>query len=363
MLSMSLLLAILILQAAVLSGALAGFLLHGAWLWWYRRWSRPHVATARAALVAALVSTPAHPDVEIAPTLSPQQLQLSRRLPRSLQVRLLFDLARNLSGVGRLQLAALAHDLGLITHAELQCGSRFWWRRLQGARLLTLIGAGDEVMPSLLRDPHPTVRAQAADWAASHPTPEVIASLLTLLEDGERFSRFAVQDALLRMGGVAVEQLVGYIYSHSGEPVEAALTVAIGLSDARFLSPALLRCRDASPEVRAQAASLVGSLGGTQGVEVLTALLHDEAAPVRAAAARAIGKLAHWHAAPKLVALLRDRYWIVRREAGLALRALGAPGILFLRRALSDHDLFAADMARQVLDLPDATSPAVAMAR
>jgi hypothetical protein len=31
---------------------------------------------------------------------------------------------------------------------------------------------------------------------------------------------------------------------------------------------------------------------------------------------------------------------------------MGAPGILYLRRSLSDTDPFAADMAQQVLDLP-----------
>jgi hypothetical protein len=49
---------------------------------------------------------------------------------------------------------------------------------------------------------------------------------------------------------------------------------------------------------------------------------------------------------------MRDSAWRVRKEAGLSLRALGAPGTLFLRRALRSDDRFAADMAQQVLDLP-----------
>jgi hypothetical protein len=40
------------------------------------------------------------------------------------------------------------------------------------------------------------------------------------------------------------------------------------------------------------------------------------------------------------------------RAAALALRRLDAPGALYLRRALRDHDAFARDMAQQVLDLP-----------
>jgi len=50
--------------------------------------------------------------------------------------------------------------------------------------------------------------------------------------------------------------------------------------------------------------------------------------------------------------LLRDQAWVVRREAALALRAMGAPGTLLLRRALTSDDRFAADMAKQVLGLP-----------
>ena len=360
--SISVLLLILVVQAAVLVGALIAFLVHGWWLWWFRQWSAPRLARAQDALVEALVAMPGGPEGEGTLSLSAEQLHLSQRLPSGLQVRLLYDLARNLSGVGRRQVAALADELGLTSHAELQCRSRFWWRRLQGARLLTFIGAGDDIMPWLLRDPHPVVRAQAADWAADHPTPLVITRLLRLLADEETFSRFAVQDALLRMGGVAVEPLIDYIYSHSDRSLEVALTVAIGLADSRFLAPALLLCRDESPQVRALAASLVGSLGGTEGVETLTSLLQDPAAEVRAAVARALGKLAHWQAAPTLVTLLRDRFWIVRREAGLALRAFGAPGTLFLKRALADHDYFAADMARQVLDLPGTTGSVSALA-
>jgi hypothetical protein len=38
------------------------------------------------------------------------------------------------------------------------------------------------------------------------------------------------------------------------------------------------------------------------------------------------------------------------------MRRLGSPGLLMLRRALDDPDRFAADIARQVLDMPDTTA-------
>ena len=85
-------------------------------------------------------------------------------------------------------------------------------------------------------------------------------------------------------------------------------------------------------------------------------LLVDDNSSVRAAAAESLGRMHHWQAASKLADGLRDPTWRVRRGAGLALRAIGAPGVLFLRRALSGDDQFAADMAQQVLDLPATAS-------
>jgi hypothetical protein len=64
----------------------------------------------------------------------------------------------------------------------------------------------------------------------------------------------------------------------------------------------------------------------------------------------------HWQAGSLLSECLRDSSWRVRKESALALRAIGAPGALFLRRALKGGDRFAADMAQQVLDLPAAAA-------
>ncbi|MGA7668850.1 MAG: hypothetical protein WBW04_00410, partial [Nitrolancea sp.] len=63
------------------------------------------------------------------------------------------------------------------------------------------------------------------------------------------------------------------------------------------------------------------------------------------------GRLGHVTSASALALKLRDRAWDVRRAAALALRDFGAPGILYLRRSLNDVDPYAADMARQLLDI------------
>ncbi len=186
-----------------------------------------------------------------------------------------------------------------------------------------------------------------------HPSPEVIDKLLGLLADPSGLCRFTVQDSLIRIGPATVEPLLTFLDSHSGAVLEPALEVALSLADPRFSLPALNLCDDALPQVRALAASLLGALGGSESVDQLTALLHDSVPQVRAAAASSLGKLRHWPSAKWLAVALRDPAWIVRREAGLALRAMGSPGTLFLRQSLTDYDHFAADMAKQVLGLPE----------
>lgn len=94
-------------------------------------------------------------------------------------------------------------------------------------------------------------------------------------------------------------------------------------------------------------------LGGEKAVEALTARLDDTAPQVRAAAARALGELGAWTTCSALLRLLGDTSWPVRRESALALRRMGGAGLLTLRRALNATNPFAADMARQVLDLPE----------
>ena len=98
----------------------------------------------------------------------------------------------------------------------------------------------------------------------------------------------------------------------------------------------------------------MGSVGGSRGTEALTALLSDADPSVRTSAANALAKLGHWPAASRLAECLRDPSWDVRRAAAITLRGFWPTGVLLLRRALSDSDRFARDMARQVLDLPGA---------
>ena len=282
-------------------------------------------------------------------SLNDDDLNSIRRLPIVEQVRLFSELGTSLTGERKERLTRIATEVGLVRKAERWCSSSRWGTRLRGARVLTLLGGGAGVVPALFHDPRPEVRAQAAQWAADHPGPESIDRLLSMLSDPEVVCRFTVKDSLLRVGHDAVEPLRRLMLN---DPLPEAIEVAAGIADDRFLEPGLEFCASADAATRSLAATLVGSIGGAKATEALTNLLHDPDLRVRAASARSLGRLGHWPAASDLAERLRDSSWDVRSASALSLRALGAPGILLLRRALSDHDRFARDIAQQVLELP-----------
>ncbi len=319
---------------------------HGLWLWRERKRSKRLLAIAHVRLASLLE--------EEMPRTGYQQFE---HLPARLQLRLLAEILPSLSGAQRERLSGLAIGLGLVRRAFKQCRSRWWWRRLRGARFCTALGYPHAMILTLLTDAHPIVRAQAAEWASECPSPLLITHLLDLLRDEATLCYYTAQDSLLRMGVPVIEPLIDYLSSHSEQAsLEPALTVALGLSAPEFLPVALTLTGHESLTVRLRAVALLGALGGKDVVNALIERLDDVAPEVRTEAARALGALGHWPAASRLATALRDQEWTVRRESALALRAVGAPGILFLRRALSEKDGFASDMARQVLDIPETTA-------
>jgi HEAT repeats len=265
----------------------------------------------------------------------------------------LWELGRTLSGESRRRLQALAAVTGLTTDAQARCGSRRYPRRLKGVRLLIQLGGGEEVVPGLLADRSSEVRAAAATWSAQHPQAETIACLLGLLEDRQPLVRFAAQSALLEIGDRAVAPVAEHLAQRGTASVHDVLRVAVALSDRRLLAPALEHRDSPDPATRALVADLAGAAGGEQATTALLEMLSDRAPVVRAGAAQGLGGLRYWPAGGPLRLALADSAWLVRKRAALALRSLGAPGLLLLRAALEDPDRFARDIARQVLDLPD----------
>jgi hypothetical protein len=337
---------VMFVEIALLVLAVVIYFSHGLWLFLNQRRLARSTETARESL-ARLVNRG---------TINVEDITLLRQLRHDVQENVFLEISRSLTGTGKERLRFVAQEVSLLTRARNLCENRSWTRRLRGARVLSRMDVADPLVSKLLADPHPAVRAQAAEWAAAQPSTPIISTMLTMLADPATQARFAVQDALLRMGGIVAEPLAAFLETQSGLPAEAGLRVAEALAATAFRPAAIRLSGSEDAGVRIAATNLLGAIGDAPSAERLTELLKDADSRVRSAAARGLGRMQHWPAASQLAESMRDAAWHVRRDAGLALRSIGAPGALFLRRALKGDDPFAADMAQLVLDLPEAAA-------
>lgn len=343
MIGTDLLLDVVIVEVAVLIVALAALFGHGLFLHLRELRYGRLVKQGRRILGEALQGS-----------VSDEEVRSLSRMPTDVQLRLFLEVAPALLGLDRQRLAGLAARIGLDSAAEKQLSHRAWWRRLRALRVLTLIDAGSEKAAASLDDDVPEVAAQAADWSAEHPTPEIIEKLILMLADERVMCRFAVQDALLRIGGPTITPLATFLRL-SDDGLLPALRVAAKLADPAFLEGSLRLSEHPDAGVRVAAAEVLGGLGGREAADRLLALLGDESSDVRSAAAKALGYMGYWPAAPELARSLSDNEWDVRRAAGGSLARLGAPGLLMLRKASGGEDRFASDMALHILDLTERT--------
>ncbi|MFO0775956.1 MAG: HEAT repeat domain-containing protein [Nitrospiraceae bacterium] len=332
----------LLWEGAIMVFALAMLFGHALWIQWEAQHYAADMASGRTALTRALGTG----------ALAPEDSAALRRLPLNRQVGLVHEWGTNLSGRGADIVGALSEQLGLMRAAERMCRSWWWSRRVRGVRILTVLVAGNAIVPPMFQDRSPVVRAQVAYWAASHPTPASIEALLAMLSDPDRFCRFAAMDALHRMGTVVIDPLVQFVTTQDGPQVDLAMSVISVMGDEHFLHVAKTMIVAERAVTRAFAAKVLGAVGGVGHLSLLLDRCADPVATVREAAVTAVGNLGHWPAAPRVAKLLGDPEWIVRHAAALALRNLGAPGRLFLRQALKGTDRYAVDMARHVLGLP-----------
>ncbi len=329
-------------ELAILIASLSMLFSHGVWLFFADRRRERLTTEARRRLSLALSEE----------SVSPLDASFFNGLPKGVKTTVFLELARNLAGEKKEQLRGIARASGFITDARRLTRSWFWRNRLRGARILAQIGQPDPVMRTLLRDPNLAVRAQAAEWAALHPTPAIVDELLEALGEPLTEARFAVEDALLQMGAGIVPQLGEFLKLRSGAAAEAGLGLAAAIGDGRLLEAALNHSGAAEPEVKCAAVGLLAAIGGSAASERLGALLDDGDGGVRAAAAAGVGRLKDWVWAPRLGRLLSDPEWRVRRDAAFGLREIGGPGVLLLRRAAGSSDRNAAEIAQLALDVP-----------
>jgi len=231
-----------------------------------------------------------------------------------------------------------------------------WWRRLDAARALNLVGTrrDSEALRPLIDDPHPAVRLAAAQALAAVDDPDLVRVAVRRYPQEALALRLFMTNTLRAAWRVTETPLRECLASDAPSVDLAAwlgLAEAMDLPSLRTAITALVRHPDA--EVRAPAARALRRYPHAESVEAVHALLSDKQDFVRAAAAQALGVLRAGVAQPDLEHGLTDPAWWVRFRSALALALLGEPGRAALRRALRSPDRYAREIAEMTSGLSD----------
>lgn len=282
-----------------------------------------------------------------------------RKIPRAVQHQVMVDAGRALAGADRDRLIEMAGETDLLSLAERDCHSKLWWHRLPAARLFATIGGGTAVMPSLLDDPHRSVRIEAIRWAEKNPSHVQVPSLLPHLGSPDGIERAVTVMAVAAHRDAAVAPLASFITSQHGLGLQAALQAAEAIGDPALIAPSLAAMDDEAPPTRQALARFLANVASPAGEGPLMVLLRDQSSEVRVSAARGLAHLRIAAAVPMLAQLMADEDRDSRHAAGLALRAMGGPGLLTLRRVAHEPHPRRSRLAKAILRLPaDATMEA-----
>jgi len=250
------------------------------------------------------------------------------------------------------RIVAIIGSTSVRRRVERLSNSPFWFRRVRAARLAHVLPKdASGIVARLLDDGSTSVQAATIESFGSDQIADHAAKLLELMSDQNQSVRFTAQQALLRGDGRIAEPLRLWLTNADQEFAHYGLEVAAYLDDPRLVHVISTFAEAEDPLLRrlVARATPVGSIPADLGF--FRALFDDEDPIVRATVIESTTRIdADW-LLPRVARALTDRAWKVRRAAGLALAQSGALGEMFLREALDSEDPFAADMARNFLEL------------
>jgi HEAT repeat protein len=262
-----------------------------------------------------------------------------------------------LKGSALADIRDLYECLDLRRHGRRLNRSLFWWRRLEGVRLLGAAGGHDisDILLKRLDDSHNIVKLAAARALGSIDDENAIKPIIRIMAESKQMSRRQLAQTLIAFGPAA--------YPHLREIIRKEI---LNPRDSRFIAMilevlAITGDIESGPEIRA--ALLSPHLEIRIAAFKATIILHlplvpielkngliDKEWQVRAQAALAAGKLGDSSIIEDLGKCLCDTSWWVRYNAGIALFQLGPDGIEKLEQiAQSNEDAFARDMAARTL--------------
>ncbi len=265
--------------------------------------------------------------------------------------------ATMLGGGALARIRALYERLDLRNYGIRLCYSSYWWRRLEGVRILGAGGGHDvvDVLLESLDDSHAIVRLAAARSLGRIKATKAIKPLLEMMAEAKQISRRQLAQTLIAFGPAAHPALrrmiSGGALSDLDQRLVATLIEVLALTGDIDSAPAIRAVLDSDKlEIRIAAFKAVQLLHVPLTSEEIRQGLTDEQWPVKAQAALAAGKLGDPSVISQLGTCLTDRSWWVRHNAGQALYMLGRQGIAELERiAQHSDDGFARDMAFRTL--------------
>jgi HEAT repeat protein len=280
-----------------------------------------------------------------------------RALPRGTAVGYISLLARQtIPESQRNELAVALRGEPWMVTAVARRHSRFWWRRLEAARALSIIGTGKDrdAVRELLRDKHPAVQIAAAGALPRVADAELFGQVMDGLFTMPKVTRNYLTAVLRQRAATAGEPLAQRIRA-GAQPNELAAWIALAaaLDNPTALEASLVHIAHPAAAVRRTVARTLGRFAGPDAQRALAQLVRDPDPTVRAAAARSLGELGAGAATPLVAPLVADPVWQVRLHAALALAQLGERGRAALRAAREGEDRFARDMATMVSGLSD----------
>jgi HEAT repeat protein len=280
-----------------------------------------------------------------------------QRLPRAHLIQILERYTGALAGASRETLQGLYGALGLQRYALGLLRSWFWWRRLEGVRLLAAMSleVGRPRLLAMLRDPNESVRLAAARALAQSRDAELMPPLLDALAGLYHISRRQLAEALVEAGPMAWPVMRQRLERHPEDEGQLRLHTTIlevlalsgDLQSAGVIERALV-----NPEVELRIAGFKSAMLLHLNLEPATLRqgLRDDRWEVRAQAARACGHAGHAALVPELGVALSHEEWWVRFNAARALDRLGPEGRRELERVVYQGvDHYARDAALQVL--------------
>lgn len=247
---------------------------------------------------------------------------------------LLGTYARMVRGSSRERITREFERRGAVTReiAELGGAGASWRRAAAAARLGNIRSAAAAApLRAALADADRDVRTAAARSLGKLADAEAVAPLLATAADRLIPDTVAAW-ALLQIGEPALPALRELLHGAENPRARAQAAGIVGLlggaADAERLSAGL---RDTSAEVRRACALALGRLGGPRDHDGLLAALDDRVPAVREAAASALGRLRDPRSLPKLLELAReDRFEVAQAAAHAAVAidpaAAAAPG-------------------------------------